>query len=96
MVVILSFGLAAVLWRIFKYFGEAPTPAGTQVIARTVTTTTIGTQTTGLYNTFPDAVFITNTGTHYHLGRGCGGLSGSRTTRAVTFCQTCSDQVRTT
>ena len=92
MVVVLSLGLAAVLWRAFVYLGLPPQTA--HLPTRTTTTTTTYTQTTGSMITYPNTVFVTNTGGTYHSSAACGGLSGSRSTRSVTFCQTCAERAR--
>ena len=91
MVVVLSLGLAAVLWRAVVYLGRPPQTA--HLPARTTTTTTTYTQTTGSMITYPNTVFVTNTG-GTHSSAACGGLRCSRTTRSVTFCQTCAERAR--
>ena len=91
MVVVLSLGLAAVLWRAFLYFLP---PQTAHLSTRTTTTTTTETQTTGPMITYPNTVFVTNTGGAYHSTSACGGWSGSRSTRSVTFCQTCAERAR--
>ena len=92
MVVVLSLGLAAVLWRALVYLGLPPQTA--HLPTRTITTRTTDTQTTGSMITYPNTLFVTNTGGAYHSTSACGGLSGSRSTRSVTFCQTCAERAR--